>query len=59
MHKQLINNWRLRTQIHCTKVCRPGVDDAPASDSTEWLGQLGELSAPHIDGMFLEHKDNN
>lgn len=60
MHKQLINNYRLRTQIRSTNVCEPGIDDAPVSpDSTEWLEQYCELSAPHIDGIFLEHKDNH
>lgn len=60
VHKQLINNYRLRTQIRSTNVCRPGIDDAPVSpDSAGWLKQYCELSVPHIDGIFLEHKDNH
>lgn len=60
MHKQLINNDRLRTQIHSARGCTPTVDDAAVSpDSAEGLEHGGELSAPHIDGVFLEHKDNN
>lgn len=60
MHKQPMNNDRLRTQIRSARGCTPAVDDAAVSpDSAEGMEQDGELSAPHIDGVFLEHKDNN
>lgn len=60
MHKQLINNYRLRAYAHSSNVCTPGTGDAPVSpDFAERLKQYCELSAPHIDGIFLEHKDNN
>lgn len=55
-----MNNDRLRTQIRSARGCTPAVDNAAVSpDSAEGMEQDGELSAPHIDGVFLEHKDNN
>lgn len=60
MHKWLINNYRLHTETHCARGGTPAVEDAPGPPgSAEWLKQHCELSAPRIDGRFLERKDNN
>lgn len=60
MHKWLINNHRLHTETHRARGGTPGAGDAPGPpESAERLEQHRELSAPRIDGIFLEHKDNN